>query len=29
MENSVLWHYRTAKGDEFDAKLSCELEVDA
>ncbi len=28
MENSVLWHYRTAKGDEFDAAL-CELEAGA
>jgi transketolase len=27
MENSVLWHYRTAKGEEFDAALR-ELEVD-
>jgi transketolase len=26
MENSVLWHYRTAKGDEFDAALR-ELET--
>lgn len=27
MENKVLWHYRTASGDEFDAALA-ELEVD-
>jgi len=26
MEDSVLWHYRTAKGDEFDAALA-ELEA--
>lgn len=23
MENSVLWHYRTARGDELDAALNC------